>query len=414
MIISQINKTILYSVFLSIIGIILYGHTLWFSFTPLDDNELILKNITTYQDISNVPNLFLKSIDQSVNAPFYRPILMISFVVDSVIGNGNLYSFHLTNLIIHIWVSILIFILFELTTNSKNLAFLGALLFLIHPIHTQAVVWIPGRNDTLMTFFSLLSIISLMKYVKTKRIFWLFFNILFFLFAMYTKEQAVLLIFIFGYISYTSSKDSKFISLFLLWAASTLLFLIPRSLIMTGDFVFNIESYSAFVVNIIKAFIISVGKIILPIYQSVLPSGTSTPKWPGILSIFVITVSIFAGKVRKNQFLVLGALWFLIMGIVPIVWGSLEDLHFEHRLYLPSIGIILILLHSGVISSIYEKSPKGFRIGIIVILTILSVKTWHRSFSYYNEYSFANSAVNEAPNNYRSYYIMGNVLKSGG
>ncbi|MFQ6610947.1 MAG: glycosyltransferase family 39 protein, partial [Fidelibacterota bacterium] len=301
MIINQINKNLIYTVCLLIIGAILYGHTLWFSFTALDDNELIFQNIKKFQDFSNFPNLFLNSIDQSVNAPFYRPLLMVSFVIDSLAGNGSLFSFHFTNLVIHILVSMLVFVFFEMVTNSKKSAFLVAILFLVHPIHTQAVVWIPGRNDTLLTLFSLSAVISLMKYLKTTKTVWFFLNIISFLFAMYTKEQAVLLIFIFGYLSYSSYKNSKFLALFLLWAATSLLFLIPRSLIMAGDFIFNIQSYPIFMAGIIKAFIISVGKVVLPVYQSVLPSTSSTPIWPGILSIMVILILTFTGKILNRH-----------------------------------------------------------------------------------------------------------------
>ena len=76
------------------------------------------------------------------------------------------FAFHMVNILLHAGVSLLVyFILSRLVkkddpedVRSINFpAFIGALVFAVHPIHTEAVTWIAGIMDLSCAFFSLLS-----------------------------------------------------------------------------------------------------------------------------------------------------------------------------------------------------------------------------------------------------------------
>jgi len=411
-ILKQLKSTNFFILCLIVVGFIIYGHTLWFSYSPLDDYELFVKRVDWFRDISNLPGLFTSSIDQSVSAPFYRPMLMMSFAMDSILGKGSLLSFHLTNLLIHISVSILVFLLFRIVTNSRKTGFFWGLLFLVHPVHVQAVTWIPGRNDTLLTLYALIAVIALFRYCRSGSNGMLAVNIVSFILAMYTKEQGVLLMFIFGVIIFNSKYREQILPLSFIWFISCFLFIIPRKLVMTGGFIFSIASYYDYFTQVMMAFIISIGKLVIPLYQSVFPSVIETPLWPGLLVIIMIILAYFSVGVRNKRIFTLGLFWFLVMSALPLLWGSLEDEHFEHRLYLSSIGFFLLISQLNIWSLLTKKYPRILQMFLVVILISFGAKTWIRSHTYRNEMSFAISGVEESPLHAKAHYLLGNVYKS--
>src|SRR5437879_296672 len=70
-------------------------------------------------------------------------------------------------------------------------AFLSALIFVVHPVLTQAVVWIPGRNDSLLAVFGLLSILCFIKYAEEGKLSQLLLHFLFLIISLLTKETAI-------------------------------------------------------------------------------------------------------------------------------------------------------------------------------------------------------------------------------
>jgi 4-amino-4-deoxy-L-arabinose transferase-like glycosyltransferase len=117
---------------------------------------------------------------------------MVSFMFDKLIS-GNLFAYHLTNLLFHISSCILLYVFFIRLKIRSDVSFILALLFAVHPVLSQAVVWIPGRNDSMLTTFVLASLIYLINYCSTKKWHNLFFHFLFLALAMFTKESGIIL-----------------------------------------------------------------------------------------------------------------------------------------------------------------------------------------------------------------------------
>jgi len=95
---------------------------------------------------------------------YYRPFLFFTFALNYVISGIKPFGYHLFSNLIHIANGILIFLLlkrFDLGI-SKGLtlavAFLTSLIFLIHPLQTEAITYISGRGDALVTFFMLFAL----------------------------------------------------------------------------------------------------------------------------------------------------------------------------------------------------------------------------------------------------------------
>jgi hypothetical protein len=89
------------------------------------------------------------------------------FMFEAQVAKDNPLLYHITNILLHIGCSLLVYTLFQQLRFSKMLSALAALVFCVHPLHTSAVAWIPGRNDTLLTLFLFRPVCKRIRYYAT-------------------------------------------------------------------------------------------------------------------------------------------------------------------------------------------------------------------------------------------------------
>ena len=132
-----------------------------------DDDEWIVNNIFVH-DISwdNIKFWFGHNTLAGVGlkSNYYRPFLFFTFAFNYILAGVKPLIYHLTSNTIHVFNAILIFSLlkrFNLGSSKRSnlVAFLTSLLFLIHPLQTEAVTYISGRGDVLVAMFMLLALI---------------------------------------------------------------------------------------------------------------------------------------------------------------------------------------------------------------------------------------------------------------
>ena len=128
-----------------------------------------------------------------------RPLLKLSYTLDWTLGLGPI-GFHLTNLLIHggntilVWLLTRHFIESYSTPNEHALLIstLTALLFAVHPIHTEAISYISGRSSALMTLFYLGGVLAHMLGQQKHHRFYLHgLTPLLFMAALAVKEVAI-------------------------------------------------------------------------------------------------------------------------------------------------------------------------------------------------------------------------------
>ena len=90
---------------------------------------------------------------------YYRPVVLLSLWVDSRLGEVIPWAFHLTNVLLHTAVSILVLVFLRGLMGGSVFALGGALLFAVHPVHTEAVAFVSGRTDLWATLFVLIAAI---------------------------------------------------------------------------------------------------------------------------------------------------------------------------------------------------------------------------------------------------------------
>ncbi len=143
---------------------------------------------------------------------FFRPLFILSYVLDVFLWERNQFGFHLTNLVLHVLNSFLVYLLADELTKSqqRNFSLAAGFIFLLHPSHTEAVSWISGRADLLATFFCSLALLLYLSHLRTKRASSLALSLLSFWFALLSKESAVCLPLLILVLTFALNKTNDF------------------------------------------------------------------------------------------------------------------------------------------------------------------------------------------------------------
>lgn len=167
-----------------------------FYFSGDDD----LKNIYSAQrDIIPVfTEVMLKEFPSLEVNNFYRPMVILSHKLDYSIWKLNPFGYHLTSLLIHISVSVLVFFLVRLLTGGKQVtAWLSAVVFTTHPINFL-IKNTAQRTDTMAALFLTLSLLLFLKNIsgRLNKRFLLTASIVSYVLAFFSKETAIILPFL--------------------------------------------------------------------------------------------------------------------------------------------------------------------------------------------------------------------------
>jgi len=149
-------------IILIFVPFILYLKVLNFDFV-FDDILIIKGNIKVLEHLSNILEAFRRDafFNNKGELLFYRPMQVISFMIDASIGGINPLFYHFTNLVLHIATGIALYFLLRTLSVEGFTAFLFSLLFSVHPVLASGVSWIPSRGDLLIGLFSILSLLAL-------------------------------------------------------------------------------------------------------------------------------------------------------------------------------------------------------------------------------------------------------------
>jgi protein O-mannosyl-transferase len=217
------NKEVAVFIMFLIIGLAVYANSFGNQFF-WDDNDEIVNN--AYVQHFEVGKMFTQNMiaGAGMTTNYYRPVLLLSFALDYQLWGMNSFGFNLVDILLHILNAWLIFILLygliEFFSNKEAenthpalaharaplprgdffLAFLPALIFLIHPLNTETVDYVSDRADLLFSFFLLLSLILYFNFsqageAKKKFINYLLASV-FFILSLLAKETAIILPFL--------------------------------------------------------------------------------------------------------------------------------------------------------------------------------------------------------------------------
>lgn len=386
------------------LGFILYFQTLFFNFTYLDDNVLILANANFLGDLSNIVRTFQIDVFNSVGniASYYRPILTLSFMFDFSLGGSGPTIYHFTNIVLHVLATSLLFIFLKKLNYKKELAFLFSIIFLVHPVLSQAISWIPGRNDSLLAVFILSTFIFFISYLKNEKISSLGWCVVFFALAIFTKESALFVLPVMFFYSFLFHKETRFSLGNLYFAIGALviigLWAVARHLALDSSSPITVVDTFKSIYSSLPGLIQYIGKIILPFNLNVLPIMEDTTFIYGIISVSLLVGLFLMTKTKRWIYILFGTIWFLAFLLPSFIRPDPNKIadFFEHRLYVPIIGIFIILLEIDFIKNLnFRKKITLIIIGILIL--ILSMITLVHSNNFDNRLAFWKNAVKNSP-----------------
>jgi hypothetical protein len=155
------------------------------------DDDRYLSNTPAVQSLSLTT---VKEASTSFFIGHYQPLTILSYALDYHFFKLNPYNYHLTNLILHLLNSLLVFYLIYLLSGNIIVSFITAILFGLHPLHVESVAWVSERKDVLYSFFFLLSCITYLYYLtKEHKSRYYLLSLFFFLCSLLSKSIAVTL-----------------------------------------------------------------------------------------------------------------------------------------------------------------------------------------------------------------------------
>ena len=415
---NRFQKSILLHISLLILlPVLVYCKTIGFGFVDFDDVLIIKNNYYLLSDITNIKLAFLS--DAFLHNPgklFYRPVQTISYMFDAMIGKDSPWIYHMSNLLIHILTVISFYYLLNILHIKRFLAFLLALLFSIHPLFASDISWMPARGDLLIGLIGIWLFISFFKHISTGEIKYFIFHAVLYLIIMFTKETCILFpaILLFYYWFILKKRSIKpLIPYGIVWTFFAGFYLLMRNKVIQEGVSNQLFGMSPFIKNLPSIPII-IGKFFIPQNLTTLPLFDSVSLIIGILFL-VLTIYIIIKSIKKNNGLILtGVIWFLILSVAPmfvrVVDADYFFNYFEHRSYLPLIGLIIAL--AAFLNNYIDTIKPGMVLSVsLAIILLFSTQSFLHSQDYKDNFSFYGAAIKSNPErNALAYTNRGNAF----
>jgi len=292
------------------------------------------------------------------------------------------------------------------------MALLGALVFAVHPICTEPVNYISSRA-TLMAAVGLCG--AFLLYMRGGRYYWA--APVVYIFGLLSKESAIVLpalLFIFDYCQERINRKTVtryipfgLLSAAYLWHTWSLTGFLEKA--VAGA---PVRTWDLQIATQIKALVYYAKLLFMPTGLNVHHGFVvSYPAAPVALAGFALTLSLGWWGWRQQQYrasLGFGLAWALIC-LAPTLFVPLNILVNEHRLYLPLVGLVIILSRLPRL----ERVP-GLIWGAPLLIVLMGVTTWQRNQVWANEATLWADATAKAPLESRPYIYLGNSLHANG
>jgi tetratricopeptide (TPR) repeat protein len=361
-----------------------------------------------------------------------RPVLMLTYWVNFVISGTHPLGYHLMNIGFHAANALLVFFILErlfaisgAAFDQRIYAFAGAAIFLLHPLQTEAVDYIAGRSEIVAGFFFLAGWLVFLRSFEKKSGFILTLVLCFLTgLAVESKENAVSLPAILLLTDFCFPAHSLREQLRSRWKLYSILVTggvavgvrIVLSLKAAGAAGFS-TGISPFayaltqcrtILTYVRLFVIPLGQNgdwALPFYHSIF-SGAAVIWMAGLL--LLLAFAIWTYKRDRLVFYGLGV-FFLILAptssIIPIA-----DAMAERRMYLPIIGLIVVLLYG--VARFASASPWRWKATTAALLACAFL-SWNRSEVWASPLTFWENSVAGNSVNSRAHHGVGVALMSG-
>ena len=366
----------------------------------------------------------------------HRGLLRISIALNVYLDGFKPFGFHLLSLAFHILNALLLFFIFEKSfqrfhlsalgwgnNRIRSISFFAAVLFLCHPIQTESVIYIMSRSEVMASTFYLIGFLlfqQLLERTSTSGLQYFFYFLIIILIILlgFSVKQIVAtlpasMIFYYFFSSPDNSPAWQFLKKWkwpLLVICSALASLFFYKLFTDEAFLVG-PSRTDQMVGRVKYMLSQpyviifyyLNKIFFPINLNIDPDIEVVTNFlsPSFLipalCIFFLLVGSF--RVFKNRIILFFLCWFFIILSPSSSIVTLHDLAAEHRIYLASAGVFILLAYW--VSEVSCKWGKSQPLQIILIcclfLGMLGVLTIKRNTVWQSELSLWQDTYQKSP-----------------
>jgi len=411
-------------IFLSLIIVALYWRVYEYDFVSLDDSFI-------YENPHLKDGLSIKNIlwaFSNYTASLWIPLTWISFFLDYELYGMNPGGYHITNVILHILNTLLLFVILYQITQKKWQSFFVAALFSCHPIHVESIAWITERKDVLSTFFLMIFLYTYLQYTKKENFVKYLTAMFFFLLGLMSKPMLVtvpIVLILLDYWPLARFKKTSKLRIFLekvpflyfsfMVSAVTVFFQAKTGALVPLDSINIINRIE----NAVSSYIAYLVQLFLPINLAVVyPYEQYFSFWEVFIKfvIFVVITTLFYRLHRKHPYLIVGWLWYVI-SLLPVIgiFQSGAQSHADRFVYIPFIGIYIILAWGTPHFLQVLKTPRVIStIIFFIILPVLSTMTWFQIGYWQNSNTLYAHTLSVTKNNWLIHNNYGKVLEDQG
>ena len=410
--------------------VLLYLQTLGFGFTWFDDDAIILKHVPFLSDIRNAPKVFVDdafllggshsagaSQTSYIAGIFYRPLQTLSFMADVLLSGGsNPWMYHLTNTLLLGLITCLLFLFFRTFSIPWSVALPSALLYSVNPLFVSAVAWIPARGDLLLLCSSLSSFLFFARYLRERTVGCLLLHWFTFTVALFCKETAAFLpfIFILYYLTFAPLEPfgKRHLLVLALYGLSGMFWYGLRSMALGSAPDQGGVGWVQMISNL-RTVPESLARFILPFNIAPIPRFTLFATLVGFGIMLGVAVLFFANKERSGKEKIFCLSWFLLLLLPAIIYKNEYYDYLNHRFFLPLIGVFLFLLFL-VPKQLMESNDARLTRSMIAVIVVLSSVTAVVCRAYADPLAFYNSVISHDPDNALMRNNRGNVRLNWG
>lgn len=430
---------------LLLLTFMLYGNTITHDFA-LDDDVVFRKNRFVQQGIEGIPDIFSKGLMygfNGINAQGYRPIFLTNYALEKEFFGNNPTVHHFFNVLLYALCNVFLFVFLSklLKPQSFLIPLSITLLFAAHPVHTEAIANIKGRDEILSFLFIILTLLFLTNYCFKRKIKLLFASFGCYLLSLLSKENGVILIAIVPLLLhfFTNLKLKEIFKLSFCFVLILGFYLILRNSILDNiAFEEKMEIMNnALMAAQTEADRLATCFVILGIYLKLLffphpllwdysynhiPIVNWTNFKPIICLLIYLGLGIYALiKIKKKDPIAFGILFYMIpLSLVSNIFIIIGSTLGERFLFIPSLGfcIAIVFLITRILKiNIHENviKKKTVFLAIIIIASAgYSFKTIDRNFDWKNNYHLFTADLPYTLNSARSHFAVGSEYRVTG
>jgi protein O-mannosyl-transferase len=366
------------AILLILVTFALYIQVIHHPFANYDDGEYVQQNGQIQHGISL---RMLRWAFTSTEHENWHPVTWISHTVDWTLFGPSPIGHHVMSLLVHIVTVVLLFLFLAEMTGATGRSLLVALLFSIHPVSVESVVWIAERKNVLCTLFFFAALLAYSGYARRPRI--ARYLVVAFLFALSLASKPMTVTFPFVLLlmdfwplnrieGWTKPSPDKPVPQFKF--SRLVLEKLPLLLLSVGDSVVTVVAQRGAIRAVAKfPFHLRLENAVVSyasyLWNTVWPTRLSVlypypshglPWWKILLSAAILVAGTFiAWRRRSHGYLLVGWCWFLgtlipVIGLVQVGEQAMADRY----AYLPLVGIYIIAVW-GLVDAAKEASKES-------------------------------------------------------